>query len=58
MIGKTFHSINAIKKFYFPKEYRKEMEEKAIEKIGIGLWLAKRFCAEVKAVIKQSSVGG
>lgn len=50
---KTFHSMNVVKKFYFPKRYKKEMEEKAIEKLGFGKWLAKCFLSEIRRKIKE-----
>ena len=47
-----FYSINAVKKHYFPKEYKKEMEEKAIERVGFGSFLAHQFLMELKRRLK------
>ena len=52
-MDKTFHSTNAVRKYYFPKAYRKEMEEKAIENIGIGRFLANEFLREMKKKINR-----
>jgi len=48
-----FHSINAVKKHYFPKSYKKEMEEKAIEKLGLGVYLANQFLNQFKKALKK-----
>ena len=52
-MSKTFHSFNAFKKYYFPKEYRKEMEKIAQIKLGFGNWLAKQFLAKVRARLRE-----
>ena len=49
---KTFRSMNQIDKHFFPKNYKKQIEEKAIKEQGIGTWLAKRFLAGVKRALK------
>ena len=51
-MSKTFHSFNAFKKYYFPKEYRKEMEKIAQIKLGFGKWLARQFLAEVRTKLR------
>jgi len=50
---KIFRSTNQVKKHYFPISYKKEMEEKVIEKLGIGLWFARRFLADVRGALKK-----
>lgn len=45
---KTFYSIDAWKKCYFPKAYRREKLKRIQEKLGFGVWLAKHFLARVK----------
>ena len=50
---KSFHSFNAFKKYYFPKEYRKEMEKIAQIRLGFGVWLAKRFLAKARAKLRE-----
>lgn len=48
MTEKTFYSMKAVKKFYFPKKYKKEMEERAIERLGFGTWLARQFLFAIR----------
>lgn len=56
-MSKAFHSINAVKKQFFPVSYQKEMEEQAIKKFGIGAWLARRFLAQVKVKLVEVREG-
>ena len=49
---KTFYSIEAVEKYYFPKQYRSKREEELIERIGFGAWLAQQFLREVRRKLK------
>lgn len=48
-----YHSINAVRKRFFPIAYKKEMEEKAIERIGIGKYLAQQFLRTVRETLNE-----
>lgn len=52
-MNKTFHSYNAWKKYYFPKRYREEMEERAFLMQGFGKCLARQFLNSVRRGLKR-----
>ena len=49
---KTFYSIEAVEKYFFPKQYKRKREEELIEKIGFGTWLAQQFLRRVRRELK------
>jgi len=57
-MDKTFHSFNAFKKYYFPKEYRKEMEKRAMILVGFGRHLAHQFLNDLRKKLKEKKDNG
>ena len=49
---KTFYSIEAVEKYYFPKQYKRKREEELIERIGFGAWLARIHLAFLRKKLK------
>jgi len=52
IMEKTFYSIEAVEKYYFPKQYKRKREEELIERIGFGAWLARIHLAFLRKKLK------
>lgn len=50
---KIFYSMDAVRRYYFPKAYQREIEEKVIKEKGMGRVLAEEFLKHIRKRLRK-----